>query len=135
MWVDGTGTIYLVTKGRTGGVKLFRVAATGFGARHPVQADLVQLLPIAEDHRLGRWVTDAARSPDGRRIAIRTYTEIYLFPVTGLGHLGPPAVCNVAGLEPQGEGIEWLDDQRMILTSENYPTGAAGPIHIVRCNA
>jgi hypothetical protein len=135
MWVDESGAVLLVTKGRTGGVKLFRVAATGFGTGQPVQATLLQYLPIAADQRLGRWVTDAARAPDGQRIAIRTYTEIYLFPVTGLGRLGTPTVCNVAGLEPQGEGIDWLDNERMVLTSERVPGGSPGSIHIVRCHA
>jgi hypothetical protein len=135
MWLDDAGTISLVTKGRTGGVKLFRVAASGFGKGQPVEAQLVQFLPIAPDKKLGRWVTDAARSPDGRTIAVRTYTEIYLFPVAGIGRLGPPQSCNVAGLEPQGEGIEWLDSQRMVLTSESYPGGQPGPIYVVRCGA
>jgi len=135
MWLDDAGTIYLVTKGRSGGVKLFRVAGSGFGRGVPVGAALLQSLPIEPDKRLGRWVTDAARSPDGRTIAIRTYTEIYLFPVTGMGRLGTPTSCNVAGLEPQGEGIEWLDARRMILTSESYPNGQPGPIHVVRCGA
>ena len=79
--------------------------------------------------------TAAARSPDGHTVAVRTYTEIYLFPVTGMGRLGAPASCNVAGLEPQGEGIEWLDGRRMILTSEKYPDGRPGPIHVVSCGA
>jgi hypothetical protein len=135
MWLDESGTIFLVTKGRSGGVKLFRVAAGGFGRGSAVEAVLVQYLPIEADKKLGRWITDAARSPDGRTVAVRTYTEIYLFPVTGMGRLGQPTSCNVAGLEPQGEGIEWLDSQRMILTSENYPNGQPGPIHVVRCGA
>lgn len=135
MWVDDAGSVYVVTKGRTGGVKLFRVAGSGFGRNQPAVAELVQVLPIVPDRNLGRWVTDAARSPDGRTIAVRTYTEIYLFPVTGMGRLGTPAGCNIAGLEPQGEGIDWLDTERMVLTSENYPGGRPGPIHVVRCGA
>jgi hypothetical protein len=68
-------------------------------------------------------------------VAIRTYTEIYLFPVIGMGRLGTPRSCNVAGLEPQGEGIDWLDAQRLLLVSENYPNGEPGPIHVVHCGA
>ncbi|MEO8138948.1 MAG: hypothetical protein ABI742_04835 [Gemmatimonadota bacterium] len=135
MWLDAAGAVYLVTKGRSGGVKLFRLASSAFGSGRPADAVLVQLLPIAPDKKLGRWVTDAARSPDGRTVAIRTYTEIFLFPVAGMGRLGTPVICNVAGLEPQGEGIDWLDARRMVLTSENYPGGQPGPIHVVRCDA
>lgn len=41
--------------------------------------------------------------------------------------------CNVVGLEPQGEGITWLDDRRLLLTSEAPAGTRAGPIHIVTC--
>jgi len=132
-WVDDTGDLFIVTKGRSGGVKLFRVRAAAFLARQPVTATLVQRLPIEPEQRVGRLVTDAARSPDGRRVAIRTYTELYLFPRAPAGRLGPPTVCNVAGLEPQGEGLDWLDDRRLVLTSEAPPGTTAGPIHIVSC--
>jgi hypothetical protein len=133
IWVEDDGDLFVVTKGRTGGVKLFRVSATSFGAGRAVTATLMQVLPIEADRRVGRWVTDAARSPDGRRVALRTYSEVYLFPLMPGGRLGPPAVCNVAGLEPQGEGVAWLDNRRLILTSEAPPGTTAGPIHIVTC--
>lgn len=134
MWVEADGSVALVSKGRSGGVRLFRVPASGFGAAGGVDAQLLQVLPIAPDQSLGRWVTDAARAPDGRRVAIRTYTELYLFPQLPAGRLGTPVICNVAGLERQGEGVEWLDDRRLLLTSEAGPRGAPGPIHIVRCD-
>jgi hypothetical protein len=132
-WVGDEGDLFIVTKGRTGGIKLFRVPAAAFGSGRPVSAALVQLVPIEADRSIGRWVTDAARSPDGRRVAIRTYTELYLFPLTVGGRLGQPVSCNVAGLEPQGEGVAWLDDRRLIFTSEAPPGTTAGPIHIVTC--
>lgn len=135
LWADDAGALSLVTKGRRGGIRLFRVPAAGFGTGLPVEAHLVQQLPIEPDQRVGRWVTDAARSPDGRRVAIRTYTELYLFPLEAGGRLGSPVACNVAGLEPQGEGVEWLDDRRLVLTSERGVRLPAGPIHVVRCDA
>jgi hypothetical protein len=135
MWVDGTGAVYLVTKGRSGGIRLFRLPGDAFGRGRPAVAELVGNVPISPDQRFGRWVTDAALAPDGRRVAIRTYTELFLFPLLPLGHLGTPVVCNVAGLEPQGEGVEWLDSARLILTSESVPGGSPGPIHVVRCGA
>jgi hypothetical protein len=134
-WLGDDRHLFIVTKGRTMGIRLFRIAPAAFTAGHPVTATLMQVIPIEAGRHPGRWVTDAARSPDGRRVAIRTYTELYLFPLTAAGRLGPPTVCNVAGLEPQGEGIAWLDDRRLLLTSEAPPGTRAGPIHVVTCGA
>jgi hypothetical protein len=135
MWVDPAGALYVVTKGRNGTIQLFRLPGEGFGNGRPAMAELVEIVPISPDRRFGRWVTDAALAPDGRRVAIRTYTELYLFPLLPLGHLGTPVVCNVAGLEPQGEGVEWLDSTRLVLTSESLEGRGPGPIHVVRCGA
>jgi hypothetical protein len=135
MWVDRAGTIFVVTKGRSGGIRLFRLSPDAFGQGRAALAELVQVVPIPPDQRFGRMVTDAALAPDGSRVAIRTYTELYLFPLLPLGRLGPPVVCNVAGLEPQGEGVEWLDDARLVLTSESVPEHGPGSIHVVRCGA
>ena len=136
MWIDRDGALSLVTKGRTGGIVLFRVLPAAWNERDIVTATRVQLLPITPDQSLGRWVTDAALAPDGSRVAIRTYTELYLFPVLPAGRLGPPTTrCNLAGLEPQGEGVDWLDSTRMVLTSEAPLPTTPGPIHVIRCGA
>ena len=134
LWVDATGSLVLVTKGRSHGVRLFRVEWSGRAGVARV-ATLVQVLPITPNASLGRWVTDASLAPGGTRVAIRTYTELYLFPVLGAGRLGAPVACNVAGLEPQGEGVTWLDEQRLLLTSEAGDSRRPGPIHVVRCGA
>ncbi len=134
MWIDDNGAVLLVSKGRSGGVRLYRVWPEA-SPRGPVQAELLQVLPIVPDQRLGRWVTDAARSPNGRTVAIRTYTELYLFPATAPDRLGVPTVCNLAGLEPQGEGVEWLDDRRLILTGEAPLGTPAAHLYVVSCGA
>ncbi len=134
MWVDGAGAVFVVTKGRTGGVKLFRAPGSGFGESRPQVATLVQELPVQGTHLWGLGVTDAAMAPDGKRVAVRTYSELYIFPVLPLGRLGAPiARCNIAGLEPQGEGVEWLDDRRLVLTSESGPGNLPPTIHVARC--
>ncbi|HWA15969.1 MAG TPA: hypothetical protein VG817_06040 [Gemmatimonadales bacterium] len=131
MWVDVNGDVLVVSKGREGAIRLYRVSARAFGGA-PVTAELRQQLAITPDQKLGRMITDAALSPSGTTVALRTYTEIYLLPTAGPGRLGGPrASCNVAGLERQGEGIAWLDERRLLLTSE--AVGGAGLIHIVTC--
>ncbi len=67
-------------------------------------------------------------------VAIRTYTEIYTF-VPGAGGVLTPSgwpVCNVTGLEPQGEAIDFLDDSTFVLTSEAIAMRRE-LIHTVRC--
>lgn len=133
LWIGDEGDPFIITKGRTGGVWLFRVPANAFGSGLVTTAASVQALQVKADRHIGRWITDAARSPDGRRVAVRTYSELYLYPLTPNGGLGTPTACNLAGLEPQGEGVAWLDDRRLILASEAPPGVSAGPIHIVTC--
>ena len=75
-------------------------------------------LPISTGG-LGDHVTDAALAPSGDRVAVRTYLAIYLFALTRQGTLVPLGVaCDAAGLQLQGEGISWLDDRVLVLTSE-----------------
>jgi hypothetical protein len=133
MWVSAAGDLCIVTKGRSGRIGLYLVPAAAFGAGTPVRIERLQTLPITPDRRFGRWVTDAARSPDGRRVVIRTYTELFFFNLRNdrLGDV--TSSCNVAGLEQQGEGVAWLDDRRLVLTSE-AGTGVPGTLHVVTCD-
>jgi hypothetical protein len=135
MYLDNSGTLYLVSKGRTNGIALFRVPANAWLGSGVVTAERWQELPIVPNRSAGIWVTDAARSPDGRHVAVRTYTTIYIFDVAPDGKLRVPANrtgCDVGGMEPQGEGIEWLDNRYLVLTSEASSL-TAGTIYTVRC--
>ena len=62
-----------------------------------------------------------ALSPDGTRLVVRTYRDLYPFAVSESGRLTPlgqPTACDILGLEPQGEGIAFLGSHRLLLTSE-----------------
>ena len=128
------GALYLVSKGRRGSVALYRVARTAWGSDTTVTAALVQRLPIDPFPAFGRLVTGAAVRSDGRLVAVRTYTQIYFFVPSAGGRLAPSArpVCNVAGLEIQGEGVAFLDDSTLVLTSEGGKRTPAS-LHVVRC--
>ncbi|MEX2156598.1 MAG: hypothetical protein WD773_07130 [Gemmatimonadales bacterium] len=131
--------LYLVSKGATRGsaIRLYRVDRSHWGrpgAREDVAvADRVQTLDIRPNAEPGRVVTGAAVRPDGRFVAVRTYTEIYVFRPGVGGRLGPPRrPCNIAGLESGGEAIDFLGDSTFVLTSEaagHHP----GTIHTVVC--
>ena len=128
--------IYLVSKGRAGPVRLYRVPreAWSAGPRAIATAQLVQTLPITPDRSAGRLVTAAAMRPDGRLVAVRTYTEVYFFTPGVGGRLTPSerSVCSVAGLERLGEALDFWDDSTLVLTSESDPLGP-GTIDTVRC--
>ena len=128
--------LYLVSKGWTGGIRLYRVTRAQWSTQEVATATLVQTLDIRRNAEAGRLVTGAAIRPDGRLVAVRTYGEIYLFtPILG-GRLAPARErpCDIAGLElgGGGEAIDFLDDSTMVLTSEAGPLHR-GTIHTVIC--
>jgi len=137
MYVEPDGSVALVTKGRSGGALLFRVPASSWRERRPVLALRSDSLPIPTSFMTGRAVTDAALTPDGHRVAVRTYRDIWFFVRDETGRLTPDPthpVCDIAGLEPQGEGLDWWNEETLVLTSERglFP---AGTITLVRCPA
>jgi len=132
--------VYFVSKGATRGsaIRVYRVDRRAW--RTPdttsdiVVATLVQTLDIRPSSEAGRVVTAGAIRPDGRLVAIRTYTEIYLF-YSGVGGRLLPArdrPCNIAGLEIGGEAIDFLDDSTFVLTSE-AGSHRPGTIDTVKC--
>ena len=93
---------------------------------------------IAPDQGLGRWVTAAAMSPDGKTLAVRTYSEIFFYALeidaagaTAGGICSKP--CFLGEIEPQGEAIDYLDDKTLILGSETSQ-GRQGMLHRVQCH-
>jgi hypothetical protein len=132
--------LFLVSKGATRGsaIRLYRVDRNAW--RTPdttsdiVVATLVQTLDIRANSEAGRVVTAGTIRPDGRVVALRTYSEIYLF-YPGVGGRLLPArerPCNIAGLEIGGEAIDFLDDSTFVLTSE-AGRSRPGTIDTVKC--
>jgi hypothetical protein len=142
MYVTAAGDLFIITKRRLLDASrtprqalIYRVPASAWGSSGTVTATLVDSLPLVPGDMPGRQVTDAALSPDGKLLAIRTYAEVYVFPVdSATGRPSPgirPAVCTILDLnEFQGEGIGWWwDRRRLLLTSE----GRNEPLHIIEC--
>lgn len=134
MWVAPSQDVHLVTKGRSGPVRHYRVPARAWGSSAQVTAELIETLPIAVRSVRDR-VTGAGLSPDGQTVALRTYAAVYFFHAASGGRLDLPAepvACDVRHLGPEGEGVSWLDDSRLVLTRERG-TRPAGTIAVVRC--
>jgi hypothetical protein len=94
----------------------------------------VQTLDIRPNSEAGRVVTGGAVRSDGRLVALRTYSEIYLF-YPGIGGRLVPArerPCSIAGVDNGGEAIDFLGDTTFVLTSE-ASSRQPGTIHTVTC--
>ncbi len=137
MVVTPAQDLLLISKGEKGPPALYRIPAGAWKSKSPVTAEALGTLPLPDAGLTGR-VTDAALSPDGRRIAVRTYVDIYFFELDarggGLAPAKPPIVCGIFGLQLQGEGIDWLDARRLAVSGERA-FGFGGGIAIVECPA
>lgn len=128
-FVDPTGAVYLIGKRIP---SAYRIPPQAWAAGGQVTAEEMQRLPI-DSGSLGSQVTDAALAPSGNVAAVRTYLAIYLFVLTAQGSLVPTGVaCDAAGLQLQGEGITWLNDRVLVLTSEGG-FGTRGTIVLLEC--
>jgi hypothetical protein len=141
MYLAPDASIFLIAKGSSGRgqplrpASVFRLAPEAWSGRGTQEAVLVDSLPIVPGSAFARFVTDAALSPDGKHLAVRTYMQVYVFATdsaTGrVRNTVPPALCNLSSVgEEQGEGITWTaDSRRLLLTSE----GRAAQFRMVSC--
>jgi hypothetical protein len=132
--VDPRGDLWIVSKERLRGPRVYRVPARAWRTRRMVTATFVAILPIPSASGIEQWTTDASWMDDGAALAVRTYGAIWRVPfVRGLPVAGRTrALCSLAGLGPQGEGIAWLSGDLYALTSEKlFRTEAS--IAMVRC--
>jgi hypothetical protein len=76
-------------------------------------------------------VTGAAVSTDGGRLVIRTYTELRLYQLDRM-RVRLLDTCWLGVREPQGEAVDFLDDDRFVLTSE-AAFGFPASVMVARC--
>lgn len=131
--VTPEGDAVIVTKGRSGRVLRFVLSREAF-FEDSVTIAPRDILPIRPMAVLGRLVTGASVSPSGRRVVVRTYTELYFYRrEPGEIWRQDGRACWLGPAEPQGEAVDFLDEETVVLTSE-AGMGGTGPIHRVRCN-
>lgn len=139
MVVTSDQNILLVSKGRSGGIRLYRIPTSAWrpdeANRRDVIAESLGRLPLEADGGIASQVTDAALASDGHGVVIRTYADLYFFERDARDRLSPatpPVACSILGLELQGEGITWLDDATLALSTEEA-FGVPGGVSVVRC--
>ncbi|MGY1858132.1 hypothetical protein [Modestobacter sp. SYSU DS0290] len=126
------GTPYLVTKEVLGSSGVYRPdAPLADGATIPMTrvVGLGLSLTGTPGGPVGRagqlLVTGGAVSADGQRIALRTYTDAYVWPLTGsdvAGALSGSPIRIALPESPQGEAITFAANNRdLLVTSEGLP--------------
>ena len=134
------GDVTIITKGRAGTIGFFRLGRAAI-ARALESGDVLSAeyegdTGIKPDADISRLVTGAAVSPDGETLAVRTYYEVYFFRAARERDIvrwrAPGTPCFLGKAEPQGEAIDYLDNEVLLLTSERSQN-AAGMIHRLRC--
>jgi hypothetical protein len=127
------GTPYLVTKEVLGASAVYRPdVPLSHGATVPMSkvADLGFTLTGTPGGPVGRagqlLVTGGAVSADGQRLALRTYTDAYVWPLSGsdvAGALRGTPVRVALPAAPQGEAISFAANSRdLLVAGEGLPS-------------
>jgi hypothetical protein len=113
------GRLYIVTKGETGPVALYRFPSNPAGAT--VRLERVGKPRDQRSSGENERITDGAVSPDGRWIVLRSRTALTFYPATDLlsGNWREAARVSLASVgEPQGEGVTFGPGNSVYLMSE-----------------
>jgi hypothetical protein len=139
LYVEPEGGVVLITKGRSKGVLTFRIPPEAWRRPGITLATRLDSLPIPASLIRGNLVTDAAISPDGLRVVIRTYTELWFFLRDRAGRLrldpARPTCAIPARTERQGEGVGFWGGDTLVLTSELGVGWKGGTITLLTCPA
>lgn len=125
------GQLFVITKGEGAAVRLYRFPDLSSERRQTLE--LVASLTADVPDRMFR-VTDAAVSPDGRWVAVRTNDVVLFYDANALvsGRPGTPYGFDLRALEePQGEGVAWADGRTLYLAGEGE---GAGTFTRISCN-
>lgn len=132
--VDGNGRLYVVTKGETGPVAIYRFPAKlQSGATMPLErvGGVMPGRPDAESR-----ITDGSVSPDGQWAVLRTRSTLTFYRAADLlnGHWRAAQRLELTSLkEPQGEGVALGADSIVFLAGEGGGKGQPGSFARFSC--
>jgi hypothetical protein len=134
-FVLGAGEMFVVTKGATGPVALYRFPA---GAKSGSSSTL-EKVGVLRNGRIARgdWVTGASASADGRWVVLRTHGALTFHDAAKItsGDFGAALTFSVAALgEPQGEGVAFGRNGAVFLAGEGGGRKAPGTFSSLVCN-
>jgi hypothetical protein len=129
------GTLYIVTKGDTGQVALYRVPreARGDAAQRlePVGKPLSKGTPAADAR-----ITDGAISPDGEWVALRTKRALIFYRAAEFlkGNFNETRRVDLTSLgEPQGEGLAFGPSNTVYVAGEGGGKSQPGTLAVLSC--
>lgn len=135
------GELIIVTKGRENVVELYGLPLDELRGRpgSPDTLRRIGRLPLPIGSGTSQLVTAADLSPDGTRLAVRSYTTLYEFAWPGSAEfdtLAAPLAASLLGaLEAQGEGVTWdMSGETLLLVSEGRG-GRPPSLSRIRCPA
>ncbi len=131
--VSSKGEIFIVTKGESGPVALYRVS--------PKAGSSSALERVGEPRGGGKSssedrITDGAVSPRGAWAVLRTTRALHFYATADLlaGSWREAGRVNLASLsEPQGEGVTFADDGTLFLVSEGGGKSQPGTFARLAC--
>jgi hypothetical protein len=127
------GAIYIVTKGETGPIALYRFPQP---LRAGTSVALERVVELAGAERRRDRITGAAASRDGRWIALRTLHAVDFYHTAELlrGTPGTPIRVDLSALgEAQGEGVGWGPAGTLYLSSESGKKKTPGTLARLSC--
>jgi hypothetical protein len=135
MFVLPDGQLYLITKGtRRDPVELYRWPTPLVVGRTATLERVRRLAP--PPRQPGDEVTGASASPDGRWVAVRTYSTLVFYRAAELAAAGEPALSfDLLPLgESQGEAVALDADGAVMLTSEGGGNHIPGTASRLTCS-
>jgi len=138
---DAHGQLSIITKGRRGEVVLFSVDLAELEQSDGSTITLRRIgrLTIPIGGGIQQLITAADLSPDGTRLAVRSYASLYLLPWSGADYQDTAAVPYsaplFAALEPQGEGVAWGAEGEVLYLASEGRGGRPPQLSRIRCQS
>ncbi len=113
------GSLYFLSKHRKGPYSFTMAAGTKLYRLDSLHTDIQNTLTLVGTHPEITAATGADLSPNGRKLAILTYTKVWIFekPTDNKNWLEGKMGAVATSLN-QAEAITWIDDDTLLITNE-----------------
>jgi hypothetical protein len=134
--VTPDGGLYIVTKGSTGPVAIYRFPGDPRPDGRTVQLQRIGQPRSSGPGRRGEQITDGAVAPDGARVVLRTHEALYFYRTAQLlaGDWSGAEIVNLKHVgEAQGEGVALGANNEIYLVGERGGGSRPGSFARLTC--